>query len=87
MNAHEFVKQHGVDEAKNRVENSMVDMWFLGWGFHTSELWRVVESHELIQSQGGIDMVKLYLGNKSVMCWDAQDLRLHQAIADFEACQ
>lgn len=84
MKANEFVKKFGWEEAKNIVDASeiisidtnIVDI---------NQLKRLVESHELVESCGGLQSVgeKLTHGlheSRAVI------ERLKQAIADVESC-
>jgi hypothetical protein len=59
--------------------------------FSTSEIKRLVESHDLVESYGGIDEAKDFISpygaeqlNKKIY---SPMLRIKQAIADVESCQ
>lgn len=54
---------------------------------HRYELERLVGSHELVESRGGLNAVKRYLSGKHILCWDALDGQLSLALVDVEACQ
>lgn len=48
---------------------------------------RLVESHEIIESHGGLGVIKRYLGSKHVLSWDALDCEFSLAVSDVESCQ
>lgn len=90
MNAVEFVKKFGWEEARRLLsinKPKTLDIYYYGWGFYTIDLKRLVDSYNLVQSNGGIEMARQYLGNKSVLAWDALDGQLSQAICEVEKCQ
>lgn len=75
MKANEFFKKVGIDAARSYVaayEDALTD-----------ELKRLVESHELVESYGGLDELKEFLSTLSMKPNDY----LKQAIADVESCQ
>ena len=86
MNENEFVKSWGLKEAKELLKNGEGWCSIGGYVFHTDELKRLVESHELVDSLGGLDKAKK-------RCYPAKHLtmdsfyKLKQAIADVESCQ
>ncbi|WP_353173663.1 hypothetical protein [Acinetobacter rudis] len=98
MKANEFVKKFGWEDAKGLlcrllelgVSDDMKftatnNMWHRGAdGFTWSELKRLVESHELVESFNGLENAKQFL-DENIECSDSQKLK--QAIADVEACQ
>ena len=47
MEAKEFVKKFGWDEAKARINNN-IDMFYLGWGFYSGDLKTLVDAWELV---------------------------------------
>lgn len=76
MKATEFVKKFGLNTTENYADHCV----------NINDLKRLVESHELVESCGGLESVgeKLTHGmyeSRAVIA------RLKQAIADVEACQ
>lgn len=55
----------------------------LDYMFKTSEIERLVESHELAESKGGLDAAKNIVKSQHNLY---TDMRLVQAIADVESC-
>ena len=52
------------------------------------DLKRLVESHELVESKGGIELSKKEVRQRSIVRWvDPEVERLRGAIADVEACE
>lgn len=87
MKANEFVKKHGIKKTSSELSlfQSILAGHF-GWAF-VEELKRLVESHELVQSKGGLKKAKEYLNKKPILTWNALDGQLSQAVKDVEACQ
>ncbi len=54
--------------------------------FEAKDVKRLVESHELVESCGGVDAVKQYLMDGNVFRFEEKPL-MRKAIADVEACQ
>ena len=101
MKANEFVKKFGSKSAKywidhfnnvNTLPDEFINTEFLG------DLKRLVESHELVESFGGLEMAKESLKNlpseyqSYTMTRDdtgatTQSFKLNQAIFDVESCQ
>ena len=90
MRANEFVKKFG-------YKHNAVNLKYLPLNQH-AELERLVESHELVESFGGLKMAKESLKNlpseyqSYTMTRDdtgatTQSFKLKQAIADVESCQ
>lgn len=93
MKANEFVKKFGSKSAKywidhfnnvNTLPDEFINTEFLG------DLKRIVESHELVDVEGGIDQVKDTFS--FAFKYGADELteygkRLKQAIFDVESCQ
>lgn len=84
MKANEFVKKFGWDAAKKMVENNK----HTGRTLSPSELElkRMVESHELIEKAGGLN-VAYYLASRTYFPLSDFMVRFEQAIADVESCQ
>ena len=87
MKANEFVKENGIEKCK-RILDDLTDQGHNG-DFY-KELKRLVESHELVDVEGGIDQVKDTFS--FAFKHGADELteygkRLKQAIADVESCQ
>ena len=95
MKANEFLRDNGIVKCSRIVEDLSeqgVDSDF------TKDLKRIVESHELVESFGGLKMAKESLKNlpseyqSYTMTRDdtgatTQSFKLYQAIADVESCQ
>lgn len=92
MNATDFIKQHGVDKAREVVEGApeLAEYYStIDGGYYRIEinavnlkqLKRLVESVDLVESFNGVEMAKRYL-EENVECSDSE--RLKQAIADYE---
>ena len=99
MKADEFIKKFGWERAKELVNGLKVG-WYTN-GIKTvpaivldnGETWvnyddlkRLVESHELVEACGGIDVVKRHLKEGNVFRFEEKPL-MGQAIADVESCQ
>lgn len=90
MKANEFFKKVGIEAVKSYI---------VAYEDHlTDELKRLIESHELVESFGGLKMAKESLKNlpseyqSYTMTRDdtgatTQSFKLNQAIADVESCQ
>ncbi|TCB14511.1 hypothetical protein [Acinetobacter sp. ANC 5045] len=83
MKANEFFKAMGINAVKQFLENDNI---------RTKEthddLKRLVESHELVESQGGYESTKKELQRQSILRWiNPETERLRVAIADVESCQ
>ena len=85
MNENEFVKSWGLKEAKELLKNGEGWCSIGGYVFHTDDLKRLVESHELVRIYGGID-VAIYIRNHNMLLPEFMP-ELKQAIADVESCQ
>lgn len=55
--------------------------------FKTSEIKRLVESHELVEKHGGLISAKEYLKGNFIQYHMSAYARFKQAIADVESCQ
>ena len=95
MRANELVKENGIEKCK-RILDDLTDQGHNG-DFY-KDLKRLVESHELIESFGGLEMAKESLKNlpseyqSYTMTRDdtgatTQSFKLNQAIFDVESCQ
>ena len=86
MTANEFVRDYGFGEAKRVLHDARGCESIRLWGryeFKNDDLKRLIESHELIESFGGLEMAKRFL-NENIECEDSENLK--QAIADVESC-
>ena len=79
MKANEFFKAMGLKAVKQFLENDNIRTKEM-----SDELKRLVESHDLVESFGGVEMANRYL-DENLECEDSKTLR--QAIADVESCQ
>ena len=91
MEAKEFVKKFGWDEAKARLNNN-IDMFYLGWGFYSRDLKTLVDAWELVEKFGGLFHAKATLekeGFTGGIELDDEligDVVLKQAIELVESC-
>lgn len=81
MKANEYIKEYGLDIAKKAVSECTY-----GYGIDLIELKRLVESHDLIESCGGLESVGEKLTHGMYESRAVID-RLKQAILDVESCQ
>lgn len=78
-----YFKKHGYRHCKSAC---MQNGW-LNTGFWV-RLKRIVESHELVESKGGIELSKKEVRQRSIVRWvDPEVERLREAILDVESCQ
>ena len=78
MKANEFFRSMGLDAVKGFIENGNIRQ-----PETELELKRLVESHELVESHGGLYQARK-VAHKN--CFE-YPMRLLQAIADVESCQ
>lgn len=87
MKANEFVKKYGWEYAKHILNEDSVILVDLDY----AHLKRLVESHELVESYGGLDKAKKRLSTEHSEPYYNYSQRLvnslKQAIADVESCQ
>ena len=88
MKANEFVKEFGWGEAKRIVNSKAVKLGLAreiaDWkNIDFDDLKRLVESHELVESFGGLDLARK-VAHKNCFEFNAPLLK---AIADVESCQ
>lgn len=90
MKASEFVKKFGWRDAISCIESCAKpeERWIMHWGSLVAdsdfdELKRLVESHELVQCYGGLDLARK-VAHKNCFEFNAPLLK---AIADVESCQ
>lgn len=102
MKASEFVKEHGLVKAievvKNKPpmnssryrarDNKYSATISTGESVSTIELKRIIESHELVESKGGLIKAKEILADNLVWCSGSKRYSspLERAIADVESC-
>ena len=92
MEAKEFVKKFGWDDAKARLNNN-IDMFYLGWGFYSGDLKTLVDAWELVEKFGGLFHAKVTLekegftGGIELDDELIEDVVLKQAIKLVEQCQ
>ena len=101
MKANEFVKKFGLDTAKNVININNGFLYFEVientpcYSNHyyadcnqvlLKDLKRLVESHELVEACGGIDVVKRHLKEGNVFRFEEKPL-MRQTIADVESYQ
>ena len=94
MKANEFVKKFGLKLAQRDI--AALDSGFIKhddflehYGFDIlDDLKHLVESHELVELKGGIELSKKEVRQRSIVRWvDPEVERLREAIADVESCQ
>lgn len=87
MNAIEFVKNYGIDEARDKVQDcEFLDAEFFNWMGNdvcVSDLKKIVDAFELVESYGSIKQAKYFLS----ICADWIKPSLEQAINLVEQCQ
>ncbi len=84
MKANEFVKEFGLEYAKHILNEDSVILVDLDY----THLKRLVESHELVGSKGGLTKAKEVLADNPVWCFGSKRYSspLEEAIADVESC-
>ena len=90
MKANELIKKFGLEESKALVNAQSWTMRqiALSTTVDTKELTRLVESHELVESFGGLEAANTIVGCAEVGGIATINIsRLQQAIADVESCQ
>lgn len=101
MKVDEFVKEYGIEYSKMCLNASPESANYVEWyplrsrfyisdfgcnrAVLLSDLKRLVESYELVESLGGMEKVNEYL--KYASGFDLTVPRVQQAIADVESCQ
>lgn len=90
MKANEFIKKHGISAASELVNESEWSIKQLALATTTSmlDLKRLVESHALVESKGGLIKAKEILADNPVWCSGSKRYSspLERAIADVESC-
>jgi len=92
MKANEFIKRQGLEEARRVLHDARGCVGVKLWGryeFSTEDLKRLVESHELVGSYGGLESSKLTVNYPNFL--NDEDVKttnhiLSKAIADVESC-
>lgn len=87
MNAVEFVKKHGWEEAKkflNLPSYTIDQLLMLQSGLRCNELQKLVDSWELVESWGGLEDAKLYDLSPCEKKPESAGYKLKKAIADVE---
>ena len=99
MKANEFVKKHGLAEVKILLTSPSHGFFFKEdfynhYGFDIyDDLKRLVESHDLVESIGGLDYLKKYIDEQTGSNSDCPlveqlfIVKAKAAIADVESCQ
>ena len=90
VKANDFVKKFGLEESKALVNAQSWTMRqiALSTTVDTKELTRLVESHELVESFGGLEAANTIVGCAEVGGIATINISRHQqAIADVESCQ
>lgn len=87
MKANEFVKQHGWDYVMVHLDILKAERWT---GSFFNDLKRLVESWELVESNGGYNSVKAMF--EDLHCvdlddWDNDLELLARAMSDVESCK
>jgi hypothetical protein len=89
MQANEFVKKFGWDKAKELLAkaNGCASIKSMGHHFLYSDLERLVESYELVQSHGGLSAAKDWLKADGLSALNKDFNGVIQAISNVESCQ
>ena len=83
MKANKFVKNCGIDSAKSLLKMGSGYCDIMGYEFHTDELKRLVESWDLVELCGGLEVAKK-LDPTLLTGWVES---VDKAILDVESCQ
>lgn len=92
MKANEFVKEFGLELAKRDVAalaSGFIkrEAFIEHYGFDIlDDLKRLVESHELVESYGGLSKARNHV-ERTIFKLSCQIIALKKAIADVESCQ
>lgn len=85
MKANEYIKKYGIDCANDILKHNedLMNLVFF------KDLKRLVASHELVQSKGGIEKAKAIVADSFIWGLGGRVYAnpLEQAIADVESCQ
>ena len=84
MKANEFIKSHGLDYAKGII--IACESGFLPKNQNYDYLKILVESHELVESYGGLSQSRRWI-ERTVFKLSDSMIALKKAIADVESCQ
>ena len=87
MNAVEFVKKHGWEEAKkflNLPSYTIDQLLMLQSGLRCNELQKLVDSWELVESWGGLEDAKLYDLSPCEKKPESAGYKLKKTITDVE---
>jgi len=89
MKANEFVKAYGLKRIRHLLTMSSNAIVYCldGEHVHVDDLKRLVESHELIKSCGGLEQAKAYVIDANACGAFNDEIKLKQAILDVESCQ
>ena len=91
MKENEYVKLVGWEYAKLNASSCSHQYYFLHNGYAevcVSELKRLVESHELVESYGGLESAKKFVGSEYRKLSQPKTYnRLCEAILDVESCK
>ena len=83
MKSNEYIKRYGINQAKKAVSECTY-----GYGIDLIELKRLVESHELVESYGGLESAKKFVGSEYRKLSQPKTYnRLCEAILDVENCK
>lgn len=85
MKANEYIKKYGIDCASDILKHNE-DLMNLGF---FKDLKRLVESHELVETKGGLESAKNIVKEDFIWCMGGKRYLspLEKAIADVESCQ
>ncbi|WP_075166991.1 hypothetical protein [Acinetobacter indicus] len=86
MKANEFVKKFGWDRAKREVALIGTIAMMCGDNDFNNDLKRLVESHKLVESYGGLSKARNHV-ERTIFKLSCQIIALKKAIADVESCQ
>jgi len=89
MKANEFVKKFGWEEAKIICNGVFTGVVCYKWvELNIDDLKRLVESHELVESYGGLESAKKFVGSEYRKLSQPKTYNhLCEAISDVESCK
>ena len=89
MKAVEFIKKYGLDVAKHKVDElKIIESMGDKLSIEDEKLKSLVESHELIESYGGLESAKKFMGSEYRKLSQPKTYnRLCEAILDVESCK
>ena len=89
MKAVEFIKKYGLDVAKHKADEvKIIESMGDKLSIEDEKLKSLVESHELVESYGGLESAKKFVGSEYRKLSQPKTYnRLCEAISDVESCK